>query len=177
MNKTDSISEENIELVREECRGFPEQFSTLQMATADANGRPNASYAAYVREGQFFYIYISELAQHTQNIQSLVNVSVLFIENEGDARHSFVRKRLTLDCSVAEILRDNPSFPLILDTFQNKFGKLVKTLRDLGDFHLFQLRPEAANFVTGFGRAFSFTGEALEIVQHKNAKGHSPLNK
>ena len=170
MNEITRKNEEDLQLVQKEYRCFLEQFSTLLLATADSNGSPNASYAPYIRDGQFFYIYTSELAQHTQNIQSSSNVSALFIENESEAKHPFVRKRLTLDCSVVEISRDNPNFTLTLDAFQNKFGKLVKTLRDLGDFHLFQLCPETINFVIGFGRAFNFTGEELKRFQYKNNK-------
>ena len=172
-----SDSSENLDSVREECQRFPDQFSTLMIATADANARPNASYAPFIKIDGCFYIYISELAQHTQNIQRLSNVSVLFIENENDADHAFVRKRLTLDCSVIEISRSDPDFTLTLDTFQKKIGQLIKTLRNLGDFHLFQLHPEAANFVIGFGRAFNFTGKEFEVAEHKNNKGHRSLKK
>ena len=177
MSDSPPIQSDDWDSVRAACLAFPKQFKTLLLATTDADGKPNASYAPYLNIGGWFYIYISGLAQHTQNIQVSKRASILFIENEEMAEHPFVRKRLTFDCSVTEIYRPSPQFSETLDRFQDMFGHLMKTLRNLADFHLFCLSPEEANFVLGFGQAYRFSGEELTLITHRNQKGHTPLKR
>ena len=177
MSDSPPIQSDDLDTIRAACSTFPKQFKTLLLATTDADGKPNASYAPYLNVEGRFYIYISELAQHTQNIQASKRASILFIENEEMAEHPFVRKRLTLDCSVTEISRPSPQFAETLDAFQDMFGGLMKMLRNLADFHLFCLLPQQANFVLGFGQAYRFSGEELALITHRNGKGHTPLKR
>lgn len=44
---------------------------TLLLSTASANGVPDISYAPFVRDDAGnFYIYVSEMASHTANLQT-----------------------------------------------------------------------------------------------------------
>ncbi|MDP2028026.1 MAG: pyridoxamine 5'-phosphate oxidase family protein [Thiobacillus sp.] len=167
----------DLETVRAEYEGFPERFDTLLMATVSSEGEPNASYAAYVRQGSDFYVYISELAAHTRNLKEQGKVSVFFIENETDSKNLFARKRTTYQCTAHHMPRDEAEFAPMMEKFSQKFGNMIDTLRDMKDFHLYRLHPHKATYVSGFARAFVVEGAELDNVRHINDVGHRAANK
>jgi len=154
-------------------KAFPDEFKTLQMATVDSKGFPEASYSPYVRVDNDYYVYVSELASHTQNLMDNKVASIFFVEDESESKHLFVRRRLSYACEVEEVERGNSEFNSVLDAYADKFKeKFISMLRDLEDFHLFRLTPTKGGFVYGFGQAFRTTGEGLSILEHKNEAGH-----
>ena len=156
---------------------FSKEFQTLQMATVDANGAPNASYSPYVKFENEFYIYVSELSEHTPNLTKTKLASVFFVQNEEEAKHLFVRRRLTYNCNAKEVQRTDNLFKQVLDGFSDKFGdKFINMIRGLEDFHLFQLTPTSGIFVNGFGQAFDTVGEGMSELKHKNDVGHRASN-
>jgi hypothetical protein len=60
----------------------------------------------------------------------------------------------------------------VLDHFEEKFGPMIPMLRPLEDFHLFEFRCNSAGYVRGFAQAYSLTGDELDVVSHKNDRGH-----
>ena len=129
---------------------------TLLLSTASAVGVPDISYAHFVRgHAGLFYIFVSEMADHTANLLNNPQASILFIRPESECRNLFARERAVLSCSVKEIRREDEIFIDRLQALQDKFGEVVNVLRSLSDFHLFALHPESGRFVIGFGRAFT----------------------
>ena len=55
---------------------------------------------------------------------------------------------------------------------ENKFGETITYLKNMKDFHLFEMKPNTGLLVSGFGKAFNFTGEGLNDIVHLNEKGH-----
>ena len=156
-----------------EASRFHEAFDSLLMATVSPEGHPVASYAPYVSDADgCFYIYVSELAAHTSNLQRHPEVSVLFIEDERDAKHLFGRQRMTFRCHAREIGRNQADFAEVLDWFEQKHGPFMNMMRTLQDFHLFRLTPESAQFVRGFGQAYELRGADLRGIRHRNDRGH-----
>lgn len=140
---------------------------TLQLATLDTNGNPAISYAPFFRdEIGNFYIFISGLASHTQDLLQHPAVAVMLIADEQDARQIFARTRVTYQCSAEVVTRDTPEATSLLDAMQARFGEVVGVLRGLGDFVLFRLKPQSGRFVMGFGQAFVLTGDALQTLEH-----------
>lgn len=162
----------DLETIRAEYEVFPARFQSLLMATANGQGDPNASYAAYVRHGVDFYIYVSELAAHTRNLREQGKASVFFIENEADSGNLFARRRLTYQCTAHHVARGEGEFMRIIDAFADKFGSTMDTLKDMQDFHLYRLQPHKATYVAGFARAFVVEGEELNCLRHLNDVGH-----
>ncbi|NNJ90787.1 MAG: HugZ family protein [Gammaproteobacteria bacterium] len=147
---------ENTELseIDKELESFISGLQSLLMATVSDQGFPEISYASYIEVDRKFYIFISELASHTKNLLKNSNASVMFIEDESQASHSFARKRLTLTCEASRISRDNQLFEILIEKMQLRFGNLIETLRHLNDFHLFELRPLTGQYVAGFGKTY-----------------------
>lgn len=168
------MSEKAIDLhqVRAAYLALPQTFQSTLMATVSENGEPEASYATYVGHDGDYYVYVSELAAHTQNLLSNGRVCLLFLEDEDKAAHLFARQRVTYHCAATEIDRDTGSFEYIMTLFEEKFGALIKHLQKLQDFHLFRIRPQRGNFVQGFAKAFAIEGDDLEQIRHVNDLGH-----
>jgi heme iron utilization protein len=167
----------DLNTVMEECRKFPGHFQSLHLATCNARGEPEASYATYVEHEGNYYVYTSELSVHTANLTATGRCSVLFIESEAQAKHLFARRRLTLQCTVIECLRDSPEFEPRMDMFVQKFGGFMEMMRKLADFHLYQLRPQSGSYVAGFAQAYTLEGDGLSEIQHRKEQGHRSPNK
>lgn len=150
------------------CHGL----ETLLLATISDEGFPEISYASYVEDDNCFYIFISELASHTRNLLNNPIASVMFIEDEQKADNAFARKRLTYRCEANQISRDNDRFKAQLKKMEQRFGSLVKTLSQLSDFHLFELKPVSGQFVEGFGKTYQivYPGRQFRHVTQADIK-------
>lgn len=158
--------------VQEELTMLRRSFSTLQLATVNPLGEPDASYAAYIEHEENYYVFISELASHTCNLLHNRRASVLFIENEANADHLFARKRLTYQCTAERVERNKAEFDTVLEQFTVKFGNLIDTLRGLRDFHLFRLTPKRGLYVAGFAKAYAMDSDDLGQLRHLRDRGH-----
>jgi hypothetical protein len=156
------------EALHRECRAFQDGFRSLLMATVDASGSPQASYAPFVAGGfGVFFIYVSALSQHTRDLEQTPRAGVLLIEDERQAQNIFARRRLSFDCEAGLIAREDPEWGRTLDRFEARFGKLVATLRGLADFRLYRLTASSGGYVRGFGQAFSLQGPDLDEIRHR----------
>lgn len=148
---------------------FVAPFQSLVLSTITADGLPHASYAPFVvDEDKTFYLFVSGLSEHTQNLRSRPHASILFIEDESQTQNLFARRRLTYDCAVSWLERETDSWIAIADRFQDQFGEIIGILRSLGDFEIVSLQPRSGRFVIGFGAAYQIQGENLDqLVQLK----------
>ena len=139
------------------------QCQTLQLATVDVTGQPDASYAPYVQVAGNYYIFVSQLAAHTQNLLAQKQTSIMLIQPEQDAKNLFARMRYTCACEVADIARTEALFNEVMVSMQERFGSIIELLTSLGDFHLLQLQPTNARLVMGFGKAIELDAEQIAI--------------
>jgi heme iron utilization protein len=162
----------NLDSIKEEYIQFPDGFDSVLMATVSVDGVPDASYAVYLFHDNAYYVYISELATHTENLMRSAKASLLFIENEEQAQNLFARQRMTLECSAQEIERGSDHFEQVLDLFIKRFGNFMQMLKSLNDFHLFRMSPQSGTYVRGFAQAYRLHGEGLRQITHITDKGH-----
>jgi putative heme iron utilization protein len=64
---------------------------SLILATVDAEGNPNSSYAPFVEIDNKFYILVSFMAKHTKNLSEGRKVSAMFIEDESATKQVYAR--------------------------------------------------------------------------------------
>lgn len=134
---------------------FSDQFQSLILSTVDAQGKPHASYSPFIRDrAGHFYIYVSGLAAHTQNIAATGQVGLMLIEDEQSAQQVFARQRLTYDCTAHLIERESDQWSHLVDQFGAKFGEMIAMMRQLPDFRIFCLVPQSGRFVLGFGAIY-----------------------
>ncbi len=131
---------------------------TLLLATVTEAGEPHISYAPFClshseeKHSVCFYVYVSQLAQHSATLAQ-GRANAMLIKDERDSKKLFARLRLSFECSVIKINKDSTQENAILETLQARQGPTVALLRNLPDFDLFQLQPEGALLVLGFGDA------------------------
>lgn len=154
---------EILERAELEYRNFTDRFQSAVIASADAEGNPNASYAPFVRDRNgFYYVFLSGLARHTPNLFYQKKASLLFLEDEKDAENIFARKRLTYSCQVSLLERNSPERTEADALFEEKFGSFYAMLRAMPDFRMFRFQPLEGLFVLGFGLAFRVEGGSLD---------------
>lgn len=128
---------------------------TLLLSSVCDSGEPLISYCPFWRgDNGWFYIFVSDLAEHSKNLQRQSSVSVMILRDESESRNLFARERASWLCEVVGIDRNSEEAGQILDQFENRQGATVKLLRGLSDFNLYGLKPVSGRYVMGFGKAF-----------------------
>ena len=144
---------------------------SLILATVNAEGIPNASYAPFVQVDNKFYILVSFMAVHTRNLKGNNTASAMFIDDEADSKQIYARTRLTLSVTSNHIERGTAGWDLGIEKLKEKHGKILDTLVSMDDFILIELSTVKGSYVNGFGSAY-FVDENLEVIQHRNDVGH-----
>ena len=141
-------------------------MKTLLLSTLNKEGLPNISYAPFFRdEDGVYYIFISQLANHTQDLLTNPVAAIMLAADEQDTQQVFARTRVTYQCHVERVAVENHQYEMLLDQFSIKFGSVIDVLRDLPDFILFRLTPEHGRFVKGFGQAYELKGKLLQELK------------
>jgi putative heme iron utilization protein len=160
------MNDKATEQIHLEYTQFCEGFKTVIISSVNQDGSPHASYAPFVRDAEgHFYIFISGLAKHTENILTDKRISLLLIQNEEDTTQPFARKRLTFKCTSKVIERKGPLWNNIMSTFNQRFGDFINTLISLPDFTLIKIQLISGTYVKGFGEAYSINGIALDRIE------------
>jgi putative heme iron utilization protein len=150
--------------IQDEIRALIDSLSSVQLATLNAKQQPEISYAPHLKLGDSFFVFISELATHTQNLKTHPLLSLMFIEDESSSKTVFARKRLILECRSTLIERENEKWSCTLQAFEAAQGPTIELLKTLPDFCLFELKAETGTFVKGFGQAYKLSGESLKEI-------------
>jgi len=153
--------------IKEEYTIFLKNFSSLELSTIGEKGRPELSYAPFVRDDKKnFYIFVSSLATHTKNLLLDGRAGVMFIEAEENSENIFSRKRVIFNCEVDVVLKNTEVWNKVMFKFNQSVGKLMETLRVLPDFKLLCLKPKSGRFIKGFGLAYEISGRNLDDLSH-----------
>lgn len=161
------MADETKQSLEESFVNFKQSVKTLQLSTLTAKGKPNASYSPFVIDEQGnFYIFVSQLASHTQDLLANPQASILLIQDEAETRQIFARRRISYQCDVEVVSNENSDYQPMLDALQERFGNVVELLRTLPDFILFRLTPHQGQYVKAFGKAYKLVGESLLELEH-----------
>ena len=148
-------------------------FESTVLGTLGANGYPFSSYAPFYYDGEKIYIFISNIATHAKNMQTNSKTSAFFIEDESITENMFKRKRISLQCDVQAISRDDTSFDNIMEAFVAKQGDTLTMLMGMADFNLYALTPIYGETTFGFGDAYNIGGEKMnQLVPRTGGSGH-----
>ena len=150
-----------------------EPFQTTVLGTIGNNSYPFSSYAPYYYDGEVVYVFISNIATHAQNIQAIPKASAFFIEDESITDNMFKRKRISLQCDVEKIAREEVRFETIMASFVEKQGDTLTMLMGMKDFNLYALTPIYGEATFGFGEAYNIGGEKMnQLVPRTSGSGH-----
>ena len=161
----------SLEEVLAHFHNFNHRFNSLILGTINADGDADTSYTPTLQQDGKFYVFVSELAAHTKNLLRHPNASILLIEPETEA-NLFRRQRSMIRASVRWIGREEDEWSSLLDRYEQVLGKMMRNLRSLQDFHLFELTPLEATYVRGFGQAYKISGNQLASINHIRDRKH-----
>ncbi|KAE9538438.1 pyridoxamine 5'-phosphate oxidase family protein [Ursidibacter maritimus] len=150
---------------------FRNEFHTIQLATVNDKGEPNASYAPFVYHNDQYVVLISEMAKHARNLQVVPRVSLLLIEDEKTARELFARKRLTTNANARLVDKESEEGKTLLTALRDRHGERIDGLARLSDFKLFCFSPLQSLYVKGFGQAFHLDKEG-NVIHLRGGHGH-----
>jgi len=153
---------------------FIAPFQSAVIGTVDAEGFPFSSYAPFVHHGHRFYIFISDIARHSENLKREKKASLFFIEDEALSANIFARKRISLQCDAELIPRDAETFLPVMARFSDKFGEeTISMLMKMADFNLFELTTIGGEATFGFGEAYCVGGVHMEsLLPRRDGSGH-----
>lgn len=146
------------------CADLINSQQSFMLSTLGDSHTPHASYAPFIQHQGAFYIFVSALAEHTQNLLNNPQASLLILEPESAAETIFARQRIQFQAKACLISREDKDWQTSLKSFEEKFGEIILTLKDLPDFHLFQLRPVSGLYVKGFGQAYPLIASQLNSL-------------
>jgi putative heme iron utilization protein len=173
MNHTNTQEEANRKAkpVAPKVKELIDRTKSVILASVDAEGVPNSSYAPFVQIDNTLYILVSFMAKHTKNLADGRKTSVMLIEDESATKQIYARERLTIEATPSQIERDSDTWNTVVAKLKETHGKVVDVIAEMQDFILIALKPVKGSYVNGFGSAY-FVDENLEILEHRNDVNH-----
>ena len=138
------------------------QFAALGTLQAGAPYVSMVLYAASPDLGAF-YIHISGLAAHTRNILADPRVSLMIQESSDDDRDPQTLARISIQGTAVEIDAEGDEFEIAQSAFLERNPQTERNF-GLGDFRLFEIQPDHARFIGGFGRILDLSKEDLQQI-------------
>jgi CTP:phosphocholine cytidylyltransferase-like protein len=128
------------------------EFSLL--GTNGKENFPSISKILPMLNKNILYVLLSDLSEHTQNINDNNKVSFYFSVKENN-KVKLNNPRLTLNGKIKKIKLDkkNKIFLNLLNAYE-KVDKGSKMWGMFIDFNFYEFRPERALFIEGFGKAY-----------------------
>ncbi len=123
-------------------------------------GFPYVSMILFVPAPDFsaFYTHISRLANHTQDILKDPRVGLMIAECDRGEQNPQLLGRVSITGHAAEIPPQAAGYEAIKELYLTRFPESSANFF-LRDFSIFQVRPEEARYVAGFGQIFNPTLE------------------
>ncbi|WP_226663658.1 HugZ family protein [Microbulbifer aggregans] len=149
-----------------EVRDFIGTRKLLNLASLTPEGLPHASTAPFLAADGNFYLFISDLSEHAANLKANCKASVIFNADEAETKQAFARLRVTFNVDAGLIGREVPLWQTRLEQMREKFGPVIDHLKNLEDFHLFELKPSGGRYVKGFGQAYALEGLEKQVALH-----------
>jgi putative heme iron utilization protein len=121
-----------------------------------SDGAPLTAMVAYAEEPDCsgVLLLLSGLSAHKRALIVEPACSLLICEPDDGVGDVMTRQRVALQGRAALIARDDPGYAQARATYLIKLPD-AEMLFGLGDFDLLRIRPTAARYVAGFGRALT----------------------
>lgn len=132
------------------------------------SGAPLASMTLYLPSPDFsaFYVHVSRLAWHTQDMQHDARVALSIAESDDRRADPFTLMRVSIRGEASHIANDAAVFPALKADWLARFPEQAINFQ-LADFSFWKVTPHDARFVAGFGRIHNLS--AAELAQCANS--------
>jgi len=125
-------------------------------------GAPLVSMVACLPEPDLsaFYLRISRLAWHTQDMERDARVSLAFFERDDDRADPQTLARVTLRGEAERLPREGEANERLKSRWLARFPESAVTF-ELADFGFWRVVPRDARYVAGLGRTFNLSAAEL----------------
>jgi len=126
-------------------------------------GAPMVSMTLYLPEQDFsaFYVHVSRLAWHTQDMLQDPRVALSIAETDDDRPDPFTLMRVSIRGEAFNLPNGDGPFATLKKTWLSRFPEQAINF-ELADFSFWRISPRDARFVAGFGRIHNLSAEALK---------------
>lgn len=123
-------------------------------------GAPMVSMVPYLAADDFsaFYIHISALALHTQNLLADARAGLLITESGETGVDPQTLARVSIQGGVQTIELRSQQYADVRSEYLGKYPKAEINFQ-LSDFLLYAILPSSARYVAGFGRIYDLSLE------------------
>jgi putative heme iron utilization protein len=120
------------------------------------DGGPQVSMVVYAVSSDFsaFWIHLSRLAFHTQNILKDPRIGLMIAEPDKGGGDPQTLSRLSISGEARPLAKETQDFAAARSFYLGRFPEAIGNF-ELGDFDLYRIEPKSARFVAGFGRIFN----------------------
>jgi putative heme iron utilization protein len=127
------------------------------------NGAPSVSMVAYAAAEDLsaFYVHVSHLAQHTQDMEKDKHVSLLVCEPDDGREDPQTLLRASIRGYAEALPVGVPGYMPAKNLYVARFPRSAP-LFEFGDFGLWRITPKGGRYVAGFAKAFNLTSDALQ---------------
>jgi len=125
------------------------------------NAAPMASMTLYLPERDFsaFYVHVSRLAWHTQDMAQDARVALSIAETDDRRADPFTLMRVTVRGDALQVQDKNNE---LKGRWLERFPEQAINF-ELADFSFWKITPRDARFVAGFGRIHNLSAADLKI--------------
>jgi len=125
-------------------------------------GAPLVSMTLYMPASDFssFYVHVSRLAWHTQDMQHDARVALSIAETDDQRDDPFTLMRVSIRSEALRIANEAPEFAALKSTWLARFPAQAINF-ELADFSFWKITPRDARFVAGFGRIHNLSATEL----------------
>ena len=138
------------EEIIEQFKTFPNDKYSLMLSTVNSDKTPHTSYSPFVQNEGSYYICISSMLPHFDNINKSKKAHVMIIEDEATASHIYARKRLYFNVTCELEVEEETIFKL----FDGRYKDQLSFLKTMKDFKIIKLIPKVKSLILGFGAAY-----------------------
>jgi len=129
------------------------------------DGYPFVSMVLYLPALDFstFYLHISRLAHHTQDLLKDPRASLMISQTDDGAQDPQALARVSILGTAHELGREEAGYQAVQSAYLAKYPQAATSLA-LADFSLFSIHVNQARFVAGFGKIFNLKPEDFRHV-------------
>jgi putative heme iron utilization protein len=122
-------------------------------------GAPMVSMTLYMPERDFsaFYVHVSRLAWHTQDMQHDAHVALSIAETDDRRADPFTLMRVSIRGEATQ-LSSGPK-----EAWLARFPEQAINF-ELADFSFWKIVPRDARFIAGFGRIYNLSASELQAL-------------
>lgn len=126
------------------------------------DGGPLVSQVLFAAAPDFsmYFMHISRLAQHTQDILGDPRVSLMIADTDDGIGDPLVLARVSIRGEAAIIVPGTGEYAAARAGYLAKFPQAAVNFQ-LGDFALYGIEPQAARYVAGFGKVFNLRRDSF----------------